>query len=73
MRTEFILKTFTDDHFINKLDFLSVLEAAWGDYRNELPETLRVFDGDDSVDTFPLGKGIRVVFEVINEQTQTSQ
>lgn len=70
MKTEFILKTFTDDHFVNKLDFLTVLEAAFDDYRNELPESLRIFD---SADTFSVGKSIRVVFEVIDDQTQESK
>jgi len=64
MKTEFILKTFTDEHFVNKLDFLTVLEAAFDDYRNKTPEALSIFD---SADTFPLGKSVRVVFEVIEE------
>lgn len=65
MKSEFILKTFEDAHFTDKLKFLSVLEAAFDDYRNSVPESFDFFN-DEGV--FPLGKSIKLSFEIVEQE-----
>lgn len=65
MKSEFVLKTFDEEGFKRKLAFCSVLEAAFDDYRNDVPESF-VFFNDETV--FPVGKSIKVTFELIEEE-----
>lgn len=65
MKSEFVLKTFKDAHFEKKLMALSVLEAAFDDCRNEVPDSFDFFN-DETV--FPVGKSIKVTFELIEDE-----
>lgn len=66
MKAEFTLQTFDDEHFRKKLGFLSVLEAAFDDYRNEVPESFYFFGGEsESGIPFPFGKGIKITVELV--------
>lgn len=64
MKITFDLKTFQDEHFTRKLKVMSVIEAAFDDARNELPEEWYNFT---EVELFPLGKTMKITLEVVDE------